>query len=133
GRRLAHSLAHRPRHPHGTHAQHHHPARDLRPRGLPLRAARRLPSVLRARLPARTGPGPTDHTAPGDPMTHTTSTPVGLVSLDPLTLDDATVSTLHAWLTHPRSTYWGLTGASRPQVADFLRGWDAGPHRQLFL
>lgn len=66
-------------------------------------------------------------------MTHTTSTPVGLVSLDPLTLDDATVSTLHAWLTHPRSTYWGLTGASRPQVADFLRGWDAGPHRQLFL
>lgn len=64
---------------------------------------------------------------------HTVHTPAGLVSLEPLPLDPDTVSTLHAWLAHSASGYWGMTGSSREQVGAFLRDWDADPHRHLQL
>lgn len=66
-------------------------------------------------------------------MIHTVHTPAGLTSLEPLDLDPDTVATLHAWLTHPGSDYWGMTGYTRDQIEDFLRDWDVSPHRQLHL
>lgn len=66
-------------------------------------------------------------------MIHTVHTPAGLVSLEPLPLDPDSVATLHAWLTHPRSEYWGMTGCSPGQVEEFLHAWDSSPRRDLHL
>jgi siderophore synthetase component/RimJ/RimL family protein N-acetyltransferase len=65
--------------------------------------------------------------------TSTTHTPAGLVTLEPLALDPDTVHTLHAWLNHPGSTYWGLRGTTPLQVEEFLRDWCASPHRSLHI
>lgn len=94
-------------------------------------------------------------------MTHTISTPAGIVSLAPLTLDpvddatDATADdtahhadtgtstststststddTLHAWLSHPASSYWGMHGMGPGQIAQFFARWQDSPHREVHL
>lgn len=65
--------------------------------------------------------------------TSTVRTPAGLVCLEPLELDEDTVRTLHAWLDHPGSAYWGMRGATPDQVEDFLTDWSSSPHRSLHL
>ena len=65
------------------------------------------------------------------------STPGGLVSLSPLAhdlaTDPGTLRTLHAWLSHPGSQYWGLRGLEPHQIEQFFADWLACPHRQLHL
>ena len=51
--------------------------------------------------------------------TSTVHTPAGLVTLEPLALDHDTVRTLHAWLDHPGSAYWGMRGTTPAQVEEF--------------
>ena len=69
------------------------------------------------------------HTAP----INTAHTPAGLVTLEPLALDSATVHTLHAWLAHPGSAYWGMRGLTPMQVEGVFADWQACPHRQVHL
>ncbi|WP_241727001.1 GNAT family N-acetyltransferase, partial [Dietzia sp. SLG310A2-38A2] len=64
---------------------------------------------------------------------HTVSTPAGLVSLSPLSADPATVGTLHAWLSHPGSAYWGMRHMAPDQISAFFRDWQGSPHRQLHM
>lgn len=63
--------------------------------------------------------------------TSTVHTPAGLVTLEPLALDHDTVRTLHAWLDHPGSAYWGMRGTTPAQVEEFLTDWSASPHRSV--
>ncbi|MFN3601347.1 MAG: GNAT family N-acetyltransferase [Dietzia sp.] len=66
-------------------------------------------------------------------MTHIVSTPAGLVSLAPLSLDPGTVRNMHAWLCHPGSEYWGMRGLTPDQVRTFFADWLDCPHRQVHL
>ncbi|MEH6819703.1 MAG: GNAT family N-acetyltransferase [Dietzia psychralcaliphila] len=66
-------------------------------------------------------------------MTHIVSTPAGLVSLSPLTTDTDTVRTLHAWLSHPGSEYWGMRGLTPDQVGSVFADWQNCPHRQVHI
>ncbi|MDX2357325.1 GNAT family N-acetyltransferase [Dietzia sp. PP-33] len=66
-------------------------------------------------------------------MTHAVSTPAGLVSLTPLALNPDTVRTLHAWLSHPGSAYWGMRGLTPDQVGTFFADWLDSPHRQVHV
>lgn len=68
----------------------------------------------------------------------TVHTPAGIVTLEPLALGGATDSTdtlrtLHAWLDHPGSSYWGMQGSTPVQVERFLVDWSSGPHRRVLI
>ncbi|MBS7549072.1 hypothetical protein KHA85_13530, partial [Dietzia sp. Marseille-Q0999] len=65
----------------------------------------------------------------------TVHTPAGIVTLEPLVLGSGTDSTdtlrtLHAWLDHPGSSYWGMQGSTPAQVEEFLVDWSSDPHRR---
>lgn len=62
-------------------------------------------------------------------------TPAGIVTLEPLDLTrpDGTVRTLHAWLNHPESEYWGMRGTTPEQVEEFFADWTASPHRRVHV
>ncbi|MFN3339572.1 MAG: GNAT family N-acetyltransferase, partial [Dietzia sp.] len=66
-------------------------------------------------------------------MTHIVSTPAGLVSLTPLIPDTDTVRTLHAWLAHPGSAYWGMRGLTPAEVGRVFADWRDCPHRQVHI
>ncbi|WP_217987072.1 GNAT family N-acetyltransferase [Dietzia natronolimnaea] len=66
-------------------------------------------------------------------MTHTVSTPAGLVSLSSLPTDPDTIGTLHAWLSHPGSAYWGMRHMTPGQISEFFHDWQASPHRQVHM
>lgn len=79
----------------------------------------------------------------------TVHTPAGLVTVEHLVLESSStgpfstaaatsggrldVHTAHAWLDHPGSAFWGMRGATVPQVEDLLSDWVANPHRSMFL
>lgn len=65
--------------------------------------------------------------------THTVHTSAGLVTLEPMPLDRATVVSLHAWLTHPGAGYWGMRHLDRDEVGEVFANWDACPHRRVHL
>lgn len=62
-------------------------------------------------------------------------TPAGIVTLEPLDLTRpaGTVRTLHAWLNHPESEYWGMRGTTPEQVEEFFADWTASPHRRVHV
>ncbi len=43
------------------------------------------------------------------------------------------VDSLHAWVTHPRSVYWEMQGASREDVAEEYAAIGASDHHEAFL
>ena len=71
----------------------------------------------------------------------TVHTPAGIVTLEPLVLGSSTDSTdstdalrtLHAWLDHPGSVYWGMRGSTPSQVEEFLVDWSSDPHRRVLI
>ncbi|WP_314038641.1 GNAT family N-acetyltransferase [Dietzia sp. CH92] len=71
---------------------------------------------------------------PGPAPVSTVATPAGLVTLEPLVLGPAdTLRTLHAWLDHPGSAYWGMRGSTPTQVGEFLADWSSDPHRRVLI
>lgn len=60
------------------------------------------------------------------------ATRLGRVTLEPVDVDrDA--ETLHAWVTHPRSVYWGMQSASLDEVREAYAVIDADPHHDAWL
>lgn len=60
------------------------------------------------------------------------ATRLGRVTLEPVDVDrDA--ATLHAWVTHPRSVYWGMQTASLDEVREAYAVIDADPHHDAWL
>lgn len=57
---------------------------------------------------------------------------IGELSLRPVSPDDD-VDLLHAWLTDPKSHFWGMTGASRADVEAMQRDIAASPLRSAWL
>lgn len=59
-------------------------------------------------------------------------TRLGRVTLEPVEVDrDA--ATLHTWVTHPRSVYWGMQAAGIDDVREAYAGIDADPHHHAWL
>jgi len=56
----------------------------------------------------------------------------GRVTLEPLDLDTH-LGTLHRWVTHPRSVFWGMQGASPTEVAAEYARIAADPHHHAHL
>lgn len=54
-------------------------------------------------------------------------------TLEPLPLDDATLALLHAWVTHPRSSFWGMQGATPTEVARAHHALAATGHHDVWL
>ena len=55
-----------------------------------------------------------------------------MITIEPLDLErDLTL--LHAWVTHPRSAYWMMQGASLDDVRTEYAGIAANPHHDAFL
>ncbi len=54
-------------------------------------------------------------------------------TIEPLTLDGATVRMLHRWVTHPRSRYWQMGGASADEVALEYAGISASSTHHAWL
>ncbi|WP_436702061.1 GNAT family N-acetyltransferase [Nocardioides sp. BYT-33-1] len=54
------------------------------------------------------------------------------ITLEPLDVD-RDLDLLHAWVTHPRSAYWMMQGASRDDVRAEYAGIAAGPHHDAWL
>lgn len=52
---------------------------------------------------------------------------IGRLSLRPVA-PAHDLAPLHAWLSHPHARYWGMTGASRTQVDDYLHTLARNPH-----
>ncbi|WP_199589336.1 GNAT family N-acetyltransferase [Blastococcus sp. TF02A-26] len=59
-------------------------------------------------------------------------TRVGAVTLEPLDVD-RDLDLLHAWVTHPRSAYWLMQGASPAGVRDAYAAITADPHHDAWL
>ncbi|SEP27797.1 GNAT family N-acetyltransferase [Trujillonella endophytica] len=59
-------------------------------------------------------------------------TPVGVLTLEPLDVD-RDLDPLHAWVTHPRSVYWLMQGASRADVRSAYAAIAADPHHDAWL
>ena len=59
-------------------------------------------------------------------------TPVGAVTVEPLDVD-RDLDLLHAWVTHPRSAYWLMQGASPATVRDAYAAIVADPHHDAWL
>lgn len=69
-------------------------------------------------------------------MTTTTlfarATRVGRITIEPLDVErDA--DELHRWVTHPRSSFWGMQGASPDDVRQAYAGIEADPHHEAWL
>lgn len=58
--------------------------------------------------------------------------PAPLVTLEPLDVG-AHLDRLHAWVTHPRSAFWMMQGATRDEVATAYREIDAHSHHRAWL
>lgn len=58
-------------------------------------------------------------------------TPAGIVTLEPLILTPEIVRTLHAWLDHPDSEYWGMRETTPAQVEEFFSDWLSQEHRRV--
>jgi hypothetical protein len=58
-----------------------------------------------------------------------TAPPIGLEPLDV----DRDLHLLHAWVTHPRSVFWQMQGASAADVATEYRRIAADPHHDAWL
>lgn len=54
------------------------------------------------------------------------------ITFEPLDLGRH-LSLVHAWVTHPRSAFWGLLGASSAEVEDAYARIAADPHHEAFL
>lgn len=54
------------------------------------------------------------------------------IAVEPLDLDRDAVR-LHAWVTHPKATFWGMRDASIADVLDAYEAIDAAPHHEAFL
>lgn len=54
-------------------------------------------------------------------------------TLGPLPLDPATLRLLHAWVTHPRSAFWQMQGATYDDVAVEYVGIAASPTHDAWL
>ncbi|MEX5303796.1 GNAT family N-acetyltransferase [Kocuria sabuli] len=61
------------------------------------------------------------------------ATPGGVLTLEPLPLDGPTVELLHAWLTHPRSRFWGMLGADPGAVRRAFEAVAAHPRCEALL
>ena len=60
------------------------------------------------------------------------ATRLGRITLEPVDVDrDA--ETLHAWVTHPRSVYWGMQTAGVDEVREAYAGIAADPHHEAWL
>lgn len=59
-------------------------------------------------------------------------TPLGTVTLEPLDVD-RDVALLHPWVTHPRSAYWLMQGATRDDVRSAYAAIAADPHHDAWL
>ena len=55
------------------------------------------------------------------------------LTLEPLVLDDATVATLHAWVTHPRAVFWQMGDATPAEVREAHATLLADPHHRVLL
>lgn len=71
----------------------------------------------------------TPHPAPVERF----ATPGGVLTLEPLVLDGPTVELLHAWLTHPRSRFWGLLDADPATVRGAFEAVAAHPRCEARL
>ena len=100
----------------GADAQLGDHRRDARPRGLPGGEADRLPGVRGA------GPAAARWTG-GSPMR---------LTVEPLDLE-RDLGLLHRWVTHPRSVYWGMQGATRAEVAQEYAHIAEDPHHEALL
>ncbi|WP_435770312.1 GNAT family N-acetyltransferase [Nocardioides sp. SYSU DS0651] len=58
-----------------------------------------------------------------------------MITLEPLDLDrdPAVLDLLHAWVTHPRSAYWMMQGATRDDVLAEYAAITADPHHDAWL
>lgn len=63
---------------------------------------------------------------------HAMITPVGRVTLEPVTLTEH-ADLLHEWVTHPKSTYWGMQGWTREQTRGAFEEIAASPHEDQWL
>lgn len=64
--------------------------------------------------------------------TYSLSGPLGTMTVEPL--DVATFAgQLHAWITHPRSIYWGMPDADLDAVRQEYERIDANPHHHAWL
>ena len=54
------------------------------------------------------------------------------LTLEPLELT-RDLAPLHAWVTHPRSVFWGMQGASLAQVTRSTPGSPTDPHHEALL
>ncbi|MCG8150405.1 GNAT family N-acetyltransferase, partial [Pimelobacter simplex] len=54
------------------------------------------------------------------------------MTIEPLDVE-RDLDVLHAWVTHPRSVYWMMQGASRADVRDEYDGIVANPHHHAWL
>ncbi|WP_377325560.1 GNAT family N-acetyltransferase [Pimelobacter simplex] len=55
-----------------------------------------------------------------------------MITIEPLDVE-RDLDVLHAWVTHPRSVYWMMQGASRADVRDEYDGIVANPHHHAWL
>ncbi len=62
----------------------------------------------------------------------TTSTPIGAVALEPLDLARH-LDLLHAWVTHPRSAFWQMQGATVDDVRTEYAAIEADPHHAALI
>lgn len=61
-----------------------------------------------------------------------TASAVGVIGFEPLDLDRH-LELLHAWVTHPRSVYWQMQGASVDDVRAEYAAIAANPHHEALL
>ncbi|MHC5559388.1 GNAT family N-acetyltransferase [Kocuria sp. U4B] len=61
------------------------------------------------------------------------ATPGGVLTLEPLVPDDPTVELVHAWLTHPRSRFWGMLDAGPGRVRRAYEDLAADPHADAWF
>ena len=55
------------------------------------------------------------------------------VTFEPLPLDDATVALVHAWVDHPRSTFWQMGGLHPDDVRKAYAEIEECPHHEALL
>lgn len=63
---------------------------------------------------------------------HAMITPIGRVTLEPV-VPSAHTELLHTWVTHPKSTFWGMQGWSAQQTREAVEEIHATPHEAQWL
>lgn len=58
--------------------------------------------------------------------------PIGRITIEPAVPQEH-IDLLHAWVTHPRSTFWGMQGLSLEQTRAAFDEIDADPHHAAWL